>query len=405
MPLSRRFVVSLLLAGVVVGLACKDGGPEPIVPTTIAIVDGDNQTGGLGTTLPVNLKVRVTGSDNQPFAGGRVVFGVASGVAGLTPTSDSTDANGEAETTLTFGATPGAVTVTASIGGAPAATFNLTALNPCAVDQPFAVGQSVTGALTAFDCAIQIGQGVFFTDFYLFTLAAPQSISIHMSATFDTFLELYRTNDRPLAFNDDSLPAVITNSFIRFIGGVGSYVAWASTFDANITGAYVLTAAAHPATAAGCEEIWLTRGVAISDMVAATDCADSSLTGDHFGDWFALVLESGQSLSATLTAPTFDPRASLHQVGAAGLTQVATADGTAGGAAAQLNFTSVANAVYVIKATTAVDSATGAYTLTLAGPVAGSAAVQAPMAMPAAAHRAAVLRSLHRAKGSLVSRP
>ena len=49
-------------------LACGDGA-SPIVPSSITIVSGDDQSGALGDPLAEPLRVLVRGSDNNPLAG------------------------------------------------------------------------------------------------------------------------------------------------------------------------------------------------------------------------------------------------------------------------------------------------------------------------------------------------
>jgi hypothetical protein len=87
---------------------------------------GNNQTGGLGSTLPVALTVLAT-SNGSPAAGVSVIFsdGGAGGTFG-TP-SAVTGSNGMASSTYTLPATAQTVTVTASSSGYTPATFTETA--------------------------------------------------------------------------------------------------------------------------------------------------------------------------------------------------------------------------------------------------------------------------------------
>jgi hypothetical protein len=87
---------------------------------------GNNQIGGLGSTLPISLTVRAT-SNGTPVAGVSVMFsdGGAGGSFG-SPTG-TTDANGNASTTYTLPSTAQTVTVTASSAGYMSATFTETA--------------------------------------------------------------------------------------------------------------------------------------------------------------------------------------------------------------------------------------------------------------------------------------
>ncbi|MCP5113151.1 MAG: hypothetical protein GY953_20160, partial [bacterium] len=73
------------------------------------------------------MTVWITGPDGAPVARKTVVFTVTEGSATLNPTTAITTADGSARTTVTLGDTPGTVQVTASVDGAPLATFSLTA--------------------------------------------------------------------------------------------------------------------------------------------------------------------------------------------------------------------------------------------------------------------------------------
>lgn len=101
---------------------------------------GNNQTGGVGTTLPTALTVLAT-SDGSPVSGVSVVFndGGAGGTFG-TP-SATTGSNGTASTTYTLPSTAKTVTITASSSGYTSATFTEIAAI-CALTATAGNGQS-----------------------------------------------------------------------------------------------------------------------------------------------------------------------------------------------------------------------------------------------------------------------
>ena len=86
-------------------------------PIQVSKVQGDNQSGFVSTTLPINPTVRVTnryGALSQPIVGWRVDFTPsADGLA--TPPFSLTDANGEAFTAWTLGSTAGPNTLRAFV--------------------------------------------------------------------------------------------------------------------------------------------------------------------------------------------------------------------------------------------------------------------------------------------------
>ena len=81
------------------------------VPTTLAIVSGDNQIGEANTVLPEPLVVQVEDQARVPFAGVPVTFTVAEGDAWLHVGSTTTDADGLAQSVLSLGAELGATVV------------------------------------------------------------------------------------------------------------------------------------------------------------------------------------------------------------------------------------------------------------------------------------------------------
>lgn len=100
-----------------------------IVPAAVAIVSGTGQSGPINSTLPVPLVARVFANLGEAAAGATVQWTVMSGSATLNPSTAVTNANGEVSTVVTFGSTPGPVTVSASVGS-PTASITLTATSP-----------------------------------------------------------------------------------------------------------------------------------------------------------------------------------------------------------------------------------------------------------------------------------
>jgi len=96
----------------------------------IAPVSGNNQTGAVGTTLPVPLKVSLEDpyTHNAILTSGVPVTFSASGSAGsFSNPNPSTDSSGTATTSYTLPATAGTYTITASSPGYGSATFLVTA--------------------------------------------------------------------------------------------------------------------------------------------------------------------------------------------------------------------------------------------------------------------------------------
>src|SRR5574341_1317725 len=139
----RSWSRSLAIGAVVLGLACGGDSGGPIVPKTLLLISGDDQTGGIGLTLAEPLVVIVLGSDSKPYANATVAWAVTSGVATLNPASSVSDVNGRASTAVTFASTTGGVTITATVTGLTPVTFTATVVAPGSL--AIASGDAQTG--------------------------------------------------------------------------------------------------------------------------------------------------------------------------------------------------------------------------------------------------------------------
>lgn len=85
----------------------------PVAVKSLTIVSGDQQTGATGTTLPMPLTV-LAQDDGNNAPGVVINWLVTSGDATLSTASSTTRADGRAGVNLTFGSSPGTVTVSAT---------------------------------------------------------------------------------------------------------------------------------------------------------------------------------------------------------------------------------------------------------------------------------------------------
>ena len=122
------------LTGLGVALALGCGGSDLTLPSegrpaTLAVVDGNGQTGSGGQMLAEPLVVRVTDGAQRPVAQIRVAFVVTTGGGSTDPDTATTDSDGRATSRWTLGAATGAQAVEARVAGSDAvkATFNGTA--------------------------------------------------------------------------------------------------------------------------------------------------------------------------------------------------------------------------------------------------------------------------------------
>jgi hypothetical protein len=357
----------MLAGALVIGLACGDGTAPP-VPSSMVLTSGNNQSGLPGVMLATPLAVTLSGAAGAPFPGARVNWTVTSGSAALGSAQSTTDANGRASTTVTIGVVPGNVVVTAAAAGVPNVLFQLTALDPCDVTMPFSADSVGAGTLTAFDCQFN---GPYFTDFYSFTLPAQAGVQVAMTSSFDTYLELYHVTGPFFAYNDDR-DTLSTDSRINIIGAAGTYVFSTSTYVGNVTGTYGMSVAPHAQTIAGCpsdfQQTWITRGVAITEQIEATDCVVMrGAAGRAYSDRVLITLTPARALDATVASAAFNPRIELYVWTSTGPALIEAVNGTAG--TANLVYTPPSGGIYRLEITSPDSVQTGAYTLNVAGPL------------------------------------
>ncbi len=308
-----RFVPVAL--AVLLGTACGGdssgpGGPRAASVTGIA---GDNQAAPTGAAMAFPLSLVALGSGGQPVQGVQVTWSVTpAGLVSFNPTTSTTDANGSAATNVTAGLLTGSANVHAAVPGVPDVLYHLTVVDPCSYLAPYTFGQTVNGFLSSADCN-RNGFG-FYYDFHGLTLpTGQQSIRISMHSVFDTWLDFWSAAGPYVAFDDDSILGQEQNSQIDIILPGNNYIIGASSFDQNITGAYSLTTATRPAAMSGCRQVWVMRGVSVSDSITLSDCADSSAP-THYYDVARIIVYAGTVLQIAERSGTMNPSLALYKV-------------------------------------------------------------------------------------------
>ena len=100
--------------------------PEEVnlASATLTKILGDNQQGTPGAALANPFVVEVTDQSGSMLAGVTVTFTVIAGGGSLNTATTTTDANGRAQSTLTLGRNAGTNTISVSVTGSPAVTFD-----------------------------------------------------------------------------------------------------------------------------------------------------------------------------------------------------------------------------------------------------------------------------------------
>lgn len=358
-----RYSSGLTAVGLAVGgwlaLGCGDSS-GPGTPTSLVVAGGNGQAECVGATLPVPLSVTATGANGGAFRGATVSWAVTAGAGTLVPASTITDAAGSAATTFTLGNLVGPVTIQASVAGVTPATFSATAGDPTDYVAAYTLEDTVSGALASTDCVL----GSYYNDFYGFTVAAQQGLTMRMSSsTFDTWLDLYTGTGDILAFDDDIDPGIVQNSELHAIVAAGSYILAPNSYDPYVTGGYTLTATARSQALADCELVWLAGGVTITDSLTTTDCTNPS--GFH-SDSVALVAFGGDLLTVAQRSAVVNAKLTLYRVineAFDGIFVASNDDSTTGNPNAFLSLTVPQSAAYVLVIGSSGAGETGAYTL------------------------------------------
>jgi uncharacterized protein (TIGR03437 family) len=131
------------------------------VASNMTILNGNNQTGPVNGTFPQTLTVQLKDTTGAAIPNVSVTFTVTSGNATTNPTTATTDSLGRASTTVTAGASPGGIGVTASYSSV-SASFTLTAVpqGPVVSATSFQNAASFTTGLVPCGLAIASGSGL-----------------------------------------------------------------------------------------------------------------------------------------------------------------------------------------------------------------------------------------------------
>jgi len=310
----RRFVPVAIAVMIAAAAACgssTDAGPVAASVTGIA---GDSQTASTGAALAFPLSLVALGSNGQPAQGVHVTWSATpSGGASFNPATSTTDVNGAASTTAKLGSVVGSITIHAAVPGVADVVYHATAVDPCTYLTPYTFGQTVDAALTANDCNYR--NAGWFYDFYTLDLpAGQQSMRLTMNSTvFDTWVDFWSINGPLVGFDDDVALGTVQNSQLDIIFPGGSYVIGANSFNQLTTGAYTLATVARPAAFNGCRQVWVTRGVTVSDSLTTGDCADSSATPRYY-DVARIQLTQSSVLTISEHSAVINPSLALYRI-------------------------------------------------------------------------------------------
>ena len=189
-----------------------------------------------------------------------------------------------------------------------------------------------------------------------------------MHSVFDTWLDFWTAAGPFVAFDDDSIPGVAPNSQIDVILPGGDYIIGASSYARSATGAYSLKAATRPAAMNGCREVWVTRGVTVSDSIRLSDCADSAVS-PHYYDVARIAVYAPTVLSIAERSTSINASLALYKVvpdsNYVRHLVASNDDSAAGNPNAFIRFTVDTSNLYDVIIGTSVAGQTGPYTFSV----------------------------------------
>lgn len=260
----------------------------------------------------------------------------------------------------------GQVTVRVTVGGQAAnpVTFRIGGTTPMVVTQDIALGQTITGALTADDQVQTDGSRSFFFDAYRFTATAGSAVAIDVRSTaFDAVALLYRraaNGALTLVAADDDLgglgdgSVVNGNALLFSVLEAGDYVLYVSSADdaPSATGAYTVRLTGTAAQA-------ISYGAMVNGTFAA---GDQQTAAGVFLDAYSFTGTAGDRVQIRMSSSAFDSFLIFNSNDGDFIT---ADDNSGGGQDALITLTLPRTGTYVIIATAFAPNRTGSYTLAL----------------------------------------
>lgn len=338
MRLNRDRGTSLVVAGMLLAVACGGDSSGPVTPKTLVLISGDGQVGGLGATLAQPLILVVIGSDGNPFSNATVAWTVTTGTATVSPTSSTSDAVGRASTTVTLGASPGLVTVTATVTGVSPLSFTAMPVAPGSL--AIAAGDGQTGPSGgALPLPLRVT--------LLGTNSAPYAGA--------TVLWAVASGAATLTPSTSVTDAAGTAATTVQLGGAAGPV----SITATVTGVPAVTFAATAVPP--CQFVApYTLGDTAVGSLSGNDCA-VFLGASYYYDYFGLTLPNQQSFTVGQSSTAFDTWLELYK--ATGTFLAVNDDEGLQTTNSRLNAI-MAGGNYVIAASSYDPVTTGAYTVT-----------------------------------------
>ncbi len=355
---AAHVTVPVLLA---IQIACGGdaSGPKHSA-TTIEANSSLSITAPAGTNALERPSVIVRDENGDPLRGATVVFSVTSGDGSVAGATVQTDASGVATVgSWRLGTTATVNTVNATVAGLPAIEFTANAGDPCFLLPTYTIGATTTGRLGLADCEFPDGS---FVDFYSMPVSTTGTYVFTESSTaVDSFLWLL-TPEYHLVAQNSNASTTTKNSTIKAILAPGIFLVGANSLNARETGTYTLTSEPTTNPVSNCEDVFVVPGITTDQSLQLTDCIASGF----YSDDYIILLNPGQSITATMTSTALDPYLELWQI-STGAVVAANDDTDATTKNATLTYKNAGttSAFFFVKARTTSSGTTGPYTLAI----------------------------------------
>ncbi len=267
---------------------------------------------------------------------------------------------------------------------------------PFCTSQAIALGQMVTGQLSAQDCRSSVRGSSYFADRYVLSGTAGQQIAIELSSgQFDTYLYLLDSGGFVVWENDDGgdgTDSRIPEDGYLNLPSTGTYTIEATSFNPSASGPYQLallgpstpsntatptfspgtpTPTASPATPAptpsGCQTNGISTEQVVTGALTSSDCASVLRGSDFKADHYTFSGAAGDSIVIDLSSSVFDTYLYLQDPAGTVIEMNDDSGGTTNSRIppdAGMLFL-LANGTYTIEVTSYSPGAAGSYSLSL----------------------------------------
>jgi len=333
-------------------------GPAP----QIQIVSGNNQVGNAGQPLPAPIVVEARTAVGQLLPNVVIQFTPVSAGGVVTPSTITTNGQGQAVVNWTLGPSGGIQQLSALIAGYATATISAYAVtiggSGCPNYQPYAPGTQVTASLSTSDCTVirPPATAIYYSKDY--AAPVPQTQAIQVTMTSLSFRSRADVHIEPSGWSL-GLPAPTgsNTSTTNALLAPGAFAARMTTDLPGRTGSFTWGGIPISANVTGCTAFLLTSGVVTAQQLLSGDCQGFGKLHHRY----LVGIPPGWTITVSMNSSLLDAYLELYQ--SDDVTFVAYDDDSGAGTDSRLVYTSPTNSSYYLHATSYSGQQAGPYTL------------------------------------------